>query len=153
ARHGMAALFERLAARTGLNERILRQEGGERTLTDLRHIAQLLHQEARTQRLGITALIRWLSARMAEDQPATSTDRSRMLDRDSAAVQIVTIHASKGLEYPVVYLPFGWDGSKPRDMKSLLLHLDGHRVRDVGGPTGPGHADRKKQHQREEAAE
>jgi len=151
--HGMAALFERLAARTRLTERILRHEGGERTLTDLRHVAQLLNREARTRRLGLTALIRWLSARMAEDQPVTSADRSRMLDRDSAAIHIVTIHAAKGLEYPVVYLPFGWDGSKPRDVDALLLHEGADRVRDVGGPNGPGYALRRKQHQKEEAAE
>src|SRR5690606_30280067 len=118
----MAALLEPLAARTRLTERILRHEGRERTLTDLRHVAQLRNREARTRRLGHTALIRWLSARMAEDQPVTSADRSRMLARDSAAIHIVTIHAAKGLEYPVVYLPFGWDGSKPRDVDALLLH-------------------------------
>src|SRR5690606_1187095 len=109
--HAMAPPCERLAARTRLTERILRHAGGERTLTDLRLVAQLLYREPRTRRLGLTALIRWLSASMAEDQPVTSADRSRMLDRDSAAIHIVTIRAAKGLEYPVVYLPFGWDGS------------------------------------------
>ncbi|MFD2399750.1 3'-5' exonuclease [Prauserella oleivorans] len=76
-----------------------------------------------------------------------------MLDRDSAAVHIVTIHASKGLEYPVVYLPFGWDGAKPQNVESLLLHEDDHRVRDVGGRRAPGYAERKTRHQREEEGE
>src|SRR5690606_29180665 len=113
--HGMAALFERLAARTRLTERILRHEGGERTLTDLRHVAQLLNREARTRRPGLIALARSLPPGMAEHEPVTYAVRSRVLAGGSAAIHTVTILAAKGLVYRVVYLPFGWDGSKPRD--------------------------------------
>ncbi|GHE78005.1 RecBCD enzyme subunit RecB [Amycolatopsis deserti] len=153
-RAGVAAMTERLAGRTRLDERVLGVDGGARLLTDLRHLAQLLNRAATAQSLGLTALVRWLAARMsAEDQLVTSADRSRMLDRDTAAVHIVTIHASKGLEYPVVYLPFGWDGGKPPDVASLLLHEDGRRVRDVGGADGPGYAARRARHQQEESGE
>ncbi|MQA61978.1 MAG: AAA family ATPase [Actinophytocola sp.] len=150
---GIAAMVERLAARTGMAERILCRDTGERMLTDIRHLAQLLNRAATAQSLGVTALIRWLSARMSEDHLVTSADRSRLLDRDSTAVHIVTIHASKGLEYPVVYLPFGWDGGKPPEVDSLLLHSDGERIRDVGGKGGPGYRTREVLHRQEEAGE
>jgi exodeoxyribonuclease V beta subunit len=150
---GLAAVYEQLAAAARLDEQLLAIEGGERALTDLRHLAQLLNRAATVERLGLTALSRWLTNRIGDDQFASSADRSRLLDRDHAAVRIVTIHASKGLEFPIVYLPFSWDGWKPSSPASLLLHENGQRIRDVGGPAGPGYTNRKTQHRREEAGE
>ena len=71
----------------GLGERVLGQVGGERTLTDLRHVAQLLHETARRDDLGLVALLAWLQGAMAEDTPASTGARSRRLDSDAAAVQ------------------------------------------------------------------
>ena len=71
-------------------------------------------------------------------------DRSRRLDSDAAAVQIATVHASKGLEFPLVYLPYAWDAAKISKPSKLLLHDDdGRRILDVGGPGSPGYADRQ----------
>lgn len=150
---GFAAAAERLTVSRALSERLLGRVGGERTLTDLRHIAQLLGEVSVTDGLGLTALTRWLTDRMLE--PTTGTlDRSRRLDSDAAAVQIATVHATKGLEYPIVYVPFGWDAAKNPYPDKLLLHDEAHtRILDVGGPDGPGYRDRKKRHDAEEAGE
>jgi len=150
---GVAAVYEQLAATARLDEQLLAIEGGERALTDLRHLAQLLNRAATAERLGLTALGRWLSDRTRDDRLASSADRSRLLDRDHAAVRVVTIHGSKGLEFPVVYLPFAWDGWKPSSPASLLVHENGQRIRDLGGPAGPGYASRRLRHRREEAGE
>ena len=150
---GVAAVYEQLASAARLDEQLLAIEGGERALTDLRHIAQLLNRAATAGRLGLTALGRWLSDRIRDDRLAGSADRNRLLDRDRAAVRVVTIHASKGLEFPVVYLPFAWDGWKPNSPASLLAHEDGRRIRDIGGPAGPGYAGRRIRHRQEEAGE
>lgn len=153
ARAGFAALFEKLSADTRLAPRLLAVENGERELTDLRHIAQLLDQVAVTEGLGLTALTRWLSDRIRDPASGAVTDRSRRLDRDAAAVQIATVHASKGLEFPVVYLPFAWDSAKNPYAETLLLHVDGVRVLDVGGQEAPGSADRRRRAEQEEAGE
>ncbi|MDV8058039.1 MULTISPECIES: UvrD-helicase domain-containing protein [unclassified Rhodococcus (in: high G+C Gram-positive bacteria)] len=150
---GFAAVFERVSAQSGLDARLLAVEAGERTMTDLRHIAQLLNRAAVSESYGITALTRWLTDRIKEPAAGGSTDRSRRLDSDSAAVQIMTTHGSKGLEFPVVYLPYAWDTlyfSKP---STLLLHENGTRIRDVGGPSGTGYAARKILNDQEEAGE
>ncbi len=151
---GFAAVAERIADRHRLAERLLARSGGERELTDLRHLAQLLDKAAVEQQLGLTALVRWLSDRI--DEPATGSllDRSRRLDRDAAAVQLATVHASKGLEFPVVYLPFGWDTGRNPNPPTLSLHDEaGHRVLDVGGETGSGYRERKRRAEVEDSGE
>jgi len=151
---GFAAVFERLATQTRLEERLLRLTSGERRLTDLRHLAQTLNRAAVDDALGLAALTVWLTQRIAVPSLASSTDRSRRLESDAAAVQIVTVHASKGLEFPIVYVPFGWDGARNPNPGSLLLHdSSGARVRDIGGDRGPGYAARRAMHDAEEAGE
>ncbi|WP_026342671.1 UvrD-helicase domain-containing protein [Nocardia sp. BMG111209] len=152
-RAGFAAVFEKLAAETRLAPRLLAVAGGERQLTDLRHIAQLLDQAALRESLGLTALTRWLADRVRDPASGAVSDRSRRLDRDDAAVQIATVHASKGLEFPVVYLPFAWDSAKNPNPVTLLFHEDGDRVLDVGGPEAPGYTERKKRAEAEESGE
>lgn len=152
ARSGFAALFERLATLGRLEARLLATVSGERALTDVRHIAQLLDRVAAEEFLGPTALTRWLEERMLDPRPG-SADRSRRLDSDAAAVQILTVHGSKGLEFPVVYVPFGWDSAKHPNPDPLLLHEDGRRILDVGGEGSPGYGQRRARHDEEAAGE
>ena len=109
---GVASLAETIALGEGLPERILARVDGERALTDLRHVAELLHAAATAEQLGTTALVGWLRRRIAEaGQDTGDEDRSRRLESDEEAVQVLTVHRSKGLEFPVVYYPYLWDPS------------------------------------------
>ena len=130
---GVAAVME-CAVLGGLTERVLKVLGGERTLTDLRHIGELLHRISIEERLGVVGLVGWLRAQVSDDKLDVASERTRRLDSDAEAVQLVTIHGSKGLEYPVVYLPSLWDRFVGRDPAVPLFHdSEGRRCRDVGG--------------------
>ncbi|WP_148573240.1 UvrD-helicase domain-containing protein [Nocardioides caldifontis] len=130
---GVAAVFETAVARQGLVSRALGQEGGERLMTDLRHVGESLHDVASRDRLGLVALLAWMRERMAQARLDVTGERTRRLDSDAAAVQILTIHGSKGLQFPVVHLPFVAD-LYPRTPAYPLYHDDdGTRCLDVGG--------------------
>jgi exodeoxyribonuclease V beta subunit len=155
ARQGIAAVLERLLA-DGLPERVLGQVGGERTLTDIRHVAELLHGAGREGQLGLVALLEWLRAQMAEDGPSTTGARTRRLDSDAAAVQLLTIHGSKGLQFPVVYLPTLTDRNVPDVPRIPLCHdepPERTRYLDVGGKGGPEWAGSVRRHKEEDAGE
>ncbi|MCO8276750.1 UvrD-helicase domain-containing protein [Actinoplanes sp. TRM 88003] len=149
---GVAALLEAVTA-TGMPARLLARRNGERHLTDLRHVGMALHAAAVEGSLGLTAVTEWLRRRIEDAPHDASTERSRRLESDADAVQIVTVHSSKGLEYPVVFLPFGWD--RPQGKPDLLqLHDDaGARVLDVGGPSGPRFRDSRRRHNDEQDGE
>ena len=80
-------------------------QGGERRLTNVLHLAELL-QAASAQQDGEQALIRWLASQIDGAAAATADEQIVRLESDADLVQVVTVHKSKGLEYPLVFLPF-----------------------------------------------
>lgn len=150
--HGVAALLEAAAA-AGLRERLLRAPDGERRLTDLRHVAEALHEAALDGGLGAAALTEWLRARIDEAGVDYAEERSRRLETDSAAIQVITVHASKGLQFPVVLVPFAWNRWSPRSPEVLRFHRDDERVLHVGGPGSPGYAEGLARHDADECGE
>ncbi len=154
AERGVAALLEVIASSGHLVERLLGTPSGERDLTDVRHIGEALHAAAVDALLGPAALVEWLQRRMREAAEDSAEERSRRLESDADAVQVVTIHGSKGLEFPIVYVPFGWDRFAGDAPDPLRLHApDGTRLLDVGGSTGPSYPQHRGQHEAEEYGE
>ena len=82
---------------------------GERRLTNLLHLGELL-QSASSRLEGEQAQIRWLAEQISGlgsgGGQAGSDERVVRLESDAELVQVVTVHKSKGLEYPVVVMPF-----------------------------------------------
>ena len=103
-RRGVLPMLHRLLADFAVPGRLLAVPEGERRLTDLLHLGELL-QEASTEIDGEHALLRFLAESRAHPQAQSDTHRLR-LESDADLVQVVTIHKSKGLEYPLVFLPF-----------------------------------------------
>ena len=106
-RQGVLAMLRQSLHGLELPARWLREVGGERRLTNYLHLAELL-QNASAQLEGEQALIRWLATQM-QDPGKGAEEQVVRLESDADLVKIVTVHKSKGLEYPVVFLPFASD--------------------------------------------
>jgi exodeoxyribonuclease V beta subunit len=157
---GVAALLETATTDERIPERLLSLRGGERMLTDLRHLGQSLHAAMTSSQLGVGALVEWLRARMSEARRNGMSEVTRRLETDATAVTILTVHRSKGLEFPIVYLPEAWDrhANGTDDGRILRLHeptatSSGECVLDVGGRYGPGRPERFSRYRDEEAGE
>ncbi|OBC04861.1 exodeoxyribonuclease V subunit beta [Mycobacterium sp. 852013-50091_SCH5140682] len=126
---GVAAIFE-AAQLAGMSRRVLSWQGGERLMTDLAHMTQLLGDTAHREGFGLPALRDWLRTQRSEG--GGESERNRRLDSDAAAVQIMTVWVSKGLQYPIVYLPFTFNRYVP-EPDLILFHDDGVRCLHIGG--------------------
>jgi exodeoxyribonuclease V beta subunit len=132
---GIATLAESILDAEQTAARLLSLVGGERRLTDLEHVAQLLNAAAGAEQFGVAALTGWLRQRIeAADREGSNDERTRRLDSDADAVQVLTFHRSKGLEFPVVYCPFLWEAGRLADEgQPVYFHDDeGRRAIDVG---------------------
>jgi exodeoxyribonuclease V beta subunit len=139
-RHGLMRTVNTFLARERVAERMLRHADGDRRLTNLRHAVELLHEAAVEERLSPDGVLVWLAR--ARDQGVRDPERAELrLETDADAVQIVTIHKSKGLEYPIVFCTSLWDGRAPGD--AVLVHEDdGSVVFDHGSSQFEAHTRR-----------
>ena len=137
---GVAAMLRRLlrnfdataappgAAPDGAARQLLRHGDGLRRLTNVMHLADLLQQAEAAGHLTPTGVAAWLSRRRARPNPNDEVAQLR-LESDEDLVKILTVHRSKGLEFPIVFLPFAWDGpARPRSKGDARFH-----DRDVAG--------------------
>ncbi|MFW7523776.1 exodeoxyribonuclease V subunit beta [Vibrio ostreicida] len=104
---GVLPMLRSVMSKRHIAERLLEEDNGERTLTDLMHLGELL-QQASQELDSDHGLLRWLSQRIsdADSGLGASDEQIQRLESERNLVQIVTIHKSKGLEYDLVFLPF-----------------------------------------------
>jgi exodeoxyribonuclease V beta subunit len=115
---------------------VLSFQQGERLVTDLRHLGELLHLEAVSENLGELELLQRLQERRAAAGSADEQEQEHQqrLETDADSVKITTIHSSKGLEYPIVLLP-DLDTIRLPGASDLTLDYhdaEGRRCLDVG---------------------
>ena len=135
--------------------RLARLSLGGRLLADLQQLAELVQEQLHAQRLGPAAAADWLRRlRLDENRRDRDPPEEHQIhsDRAEGAVSVMTVHASKGLEYPVVICPYLWQASSPPK-----LHRPGSRWEPPGGggprldlhldpDWGQGHAAAAEQH-------
>jgi exodeoxyribonuclease V beta subunit len=117
---GVLPMLRRLLHDFHLPQTLVTRSDGERVLTNLLHLSELL-QQASAELDGEQALIRHLGEHLAHVAQA-GEDQILRLESDEQLVKVVTIHKSKGLQYPLVFLPFICS-SKPVDGSRLPLHF------------------------------
>jgi len=133
-RRGVLPMLRQILVDFGIAQRLLqvpedaRGQTGERILTDLLHLAELL-QQASVRLEGPQALLRYF----AQQRSAASGDEDgerRRLETDDALIRVVTIHKAKGLQYPVVVVPFASAARpvKPNDRPIKRHSADGQLV-------------------------
>ncbi|MBX3181917.1 MAG: UvrD-helicase domain-containing protein [Polyangiaceae bacterium] len=105
AERGVVQMLSQVLSDLGSYERLLGMADGERRLTNVLHLMELLHTAARSAQLGPAGLLAWLDIQRRVPSERAEDAQVR-LERDERAVKIATVHQSKGLEYPVVIAPF-----------------------------------------------
>lgn len=128
---GFMVMFQSLLAMEGVRGRLLRRPDGERRVTNLLHCAEVIHQASHEREMGIEGTAAWFAGRIAAEEEAE--EYQIRLETDEKAVKIVTVHVSKGLEYPVVFVPFMWGGVKGSDGVAAF-HEGYDMVSDFGSP-------------------
>jgi exodeoxyribonuclease V beta subunit len=108
--HGFIRMFRTLLRREGVRSRLLRLPDGERRLTNILHLMEVLHRAAAEARLGMAGLGKFLDDLLGAADEQIEEHLLR-LESDGERVRIVTIHKAKGLEYPIVFCPFCWQES------------------------------------------
>ncbi len=133
---GFIFMFRQFLSGEAVKQRLLSLPDGERRLTNLLHLAELVHRTAGDENLGVSGLVTWLGRNVDPDAQRSEETQLR-LESDELAVKIVTVHRSKGLEYPVVFCPFAWSGSSLRS-GDVFFHdpaNDNQLTADLSGDT------------------
>jgi exodeoxyribonuclease V beta subunit len=104
---GFMIMFRDWLQGEDVRQRLLAYGDGERRLTNLLHLGELLHRAELERHLAPAGLVRWLADQIHTDERQGEEHQLR-LERDDSAVRLITIHKSKGLEFPIVFCPFAW---------------------------------------------
>ncbi|MET1079432.1 MAG: exodeoxyribonuclease V subunit beta [Pseudomonas sp.] len=138
--HGFMRAFRAWLDQEKIAERLLVLVDGERRLTNLLHLAELLQAES-LQQASLEQLLSWFEGQRGADNHGE--DALLRLESDAERVQLVTIHTSKGLEYPLVFCPWLWDGALLRQAEDISCHADdGTPLLDLGSDQLDRHRER-----------
>ncbi len=124
---GFAQAMRTWARVYDVERNLLRRPDGPRRITNLWHLLELLSEVATSQRLhalGVLRVLRMLRSDASLRGELVGEAQQLRLESSENAALLTTIHKSKGLEYPIVYVPFAWDGQllRPDDKELLRFH-------------------------------
>jgi exodeoxyribonuclease V beta subunit len=146
AQSGFVQMMRVLMTRAAVHERLIALSDGERRLTNLLQLIELLHAAGSRGHLGPSGLYGFLARERRREIIGMEAEAAQIrLENDADAVKITTMHKSKGLEYPVVYCPYLWHGMllHQSDEQAPKLHLEsGELVLDIGSPERDLHLER-----------
>jgi len=116
--------------------RMLKLENGERKLTNILHLVEILHNRETSTKSGINTLLLWFSSQRDSETRKDSDEHEIRLETDSNAVNIMTVHKSKGLEFSIVFCPFIWSltGKPHKESDINSFHDNSHKsIMNISG--------------------
>ena len=131
-KEGFIKMFKNFFTELNLYEKFLKYSDGERRITNILHLSEVINKYEISNRVGVDGILNWFKNR---DSIRNEGNESELrLETDEKAVKIVTIHKSKGLEYDIVFCPFFNDPAKPKNKSEFIFHdLDNENiVLDIG---------------------
>jgi exodeoxyribonuclease V beta subunit len=148
-RHGGATALAWLMNQCNATARLLSLRDGDRRVTNVRHVLEILQEADAVSALTPDAVLGWVANERAS--AITPERREMRLESDADAVQILTIHKAKGLQWPVVFCPTLWRtksfAPKALDVPYSLTPLDDGMVLDIGSPLQAQRSEQKKREQ------
>jgi exodeoxyribonuclease V beta subunit len=148
--HSVADVFARVWSESGVVPRVLAAADGDRNMTDLDHLVELFQGVSTGGRSGVAGLLSVLDteARQEDDTEVDGDLSARRIASEAASVQIMTVWAAKGLEFPVVCLPTLWRPPREREAVVYVDPHSGRRTYDLSGgadwPDEAGGANRRR---------
>lgn len=139
---GFIYMFRTLTAREKVRARLLAMPMGERRLTNFLHCGELLHNQESSSNYGMERLFTWFCQQVAS--PPDGDEHQIRLESDDKAVRVLTVHISKGLEFPIVFCPFAWGGISD-DNESVFCHHNGKSIIDYGSENFTRHRENARQ--------
>jgi len=134
---GFMIMFTRFMEHYRIAPRVVAGPEGERRLTNILHIMELLHRRSAERGSAMHHLLGWYAERLGEER-GRSEEYEQRLESDADALSIITVHRSKGLQYPVVFCPFLHRDAKAGGNDSFIYHDDDHEIIQVGGGSPEG---------------
>ncbi len=113
--------FQLLMRKTHLRAHVVQQPDGERTLTNLLHLVELVHKSATALRNRPAGLVQWFQQQLNAVGREENDEYLMRMASDEDAVKIMTIHKSKGLQFPIVFVPTLWRKSAGGNARHGLL--------------------------------
>lgn len=118
---GVLPMLHRIFLQEGILKRMKGLQNAERRMTDLLHLTELLQEKSAELETEI-ALVRWYEKQI--QAPEQNDAHKLRLESEEKLVKIITIHGSKGLEYPIVWLPFIGKNNRGASSKMLDIYRD-----------------------------
>jgi len=135
-RFGFICMFRQFLNKEAVMPRLMMFEDGERRCTNILHLMEVIHEAEKEYMLGMEGIIKWLAAQK-DEQVSRLEEYQLRLESDESAVKIITVHRSKGLEFPIIFLPFAWEGVYKRALPNapVIFHDPKNRldyILDIG---------------------
>ena len=139
---GIGATLRHIVELSGGPRGLASYGNAARRLSNIRHLTEILNDAESDLRLGPAGLATWFSRQRSDERDGDDATQLR-LESDEDLVKVMTIHGSKGLEFPVVFCPFAWDYSSRRasDRDSAAYHLDRNGAYPIVFDLDPGPGD------------